>query len=141
MNLWSDVDDSLADPFASAELFWVRQYMVRTQMPGFFAGSFASNGVWRYQEHVAMVRGLGLPRERLLEWQVADGWVPLCEFLDKPVPAELAFPEGNPTTEWAQRVGAIMQEHNARALGNMAIFAALLVAFVSWVAYLAISRA
>jgi len=62
----------------SAELFWARQYMSRSQLPGFFGGSFASNGVWKHQEHIAMVRGLGLPRERLLEWQAADGWAPLC---------------------------------------------------------------
>jgi hypothetical protein len=110
-------------------------------MPGFFAGSFASNGIWRYQEHVAMIRSLALPRERLLEWQAADGWAPFREFLDKPVPAELACPQGNPTTEWMQRVGATMKEHSTRALRNMAIFVALLVAFVSWVTYLATSRA
>lgn len=126
---------TLADMFVSAELFWARQYMSRSQLPGFFGGSFASNGVWVYQEHAAMVRGLGLPRERLLEWQAADGWVPLCEFLDKPVPADIPFPKGNPTTEWMQRVGATMQEHNKRALRNMAAFVALIIALFSWLAY------
>lgn len=108
--------------------------MSRTQLPGFFRGSFASNGVWVYQEHLAMVRGLGLPRKRFLEWTVADGWEPLCDFLGKEVPLE-AFPQGNPTTEWAERVGATMQEHNRRALRNMSIFVAVLVAFASCVGY------
>lgn len=133
--------NTLTDRSTSAELFWARQYMSRTQLPGFFAGSFTSNGVWVYQEHVAMVRGLGLPRERLLEWQAADGWAPLCAFLDKPVPTDIAFPQGNPTTEWAQRVGATMQEHNGRASRNMAIFGTLLIACASWVTYLAIVQA
>jgi len=131
----------LADRLISAELFWARQYMSRTQLPGFFAGSFASNGVWVYQEHIAMVRGLGLPRERLLEWQAADGWEPLCEFLDKPVPTDLSFPKGNPTTEWAQRVGATMREHNGRALRNMAVFSALLSVCISWLVYVAVWKA
>jgi len=124
----------------SAELFWARQYMSRSQLPGFFGGSFASNGVWKHQEHIAMVRGLGLPRERLLEWQAADGWAPLCEFLNKPIPADVPFPKGNPTTEWMQRVGATMQEHNKRALRKMAVFGALVIAFISWLAYVVVRR-
>ena len=128
-------DTVLADRFVSAELFWARGYLGRAQLPGFFSGSFASNGVWKYQEHVAMVRGLGLPRERLLEWQAADGWAPLCEFLDKPVPVDIPFPKGNPTTEFTQRVGATLQEHNKRALRNMAVFGTPVIAFVSWLAY------
>jgi type IV secretory pathway TrbF-like protein len=81
-----------------------------------------------------MVRGLGLPRDRLLEWTAADGWEPLCEFLGKDVPTE-AFPQGNPTTEWVERVGATMQEHNRRAVRNMLVFFAMLIACVSWVGY------
>lgn len=82
-----------------------------------------------------MVRGLGLPSERLLEWSAPDGWEPLCEFLGKPVPDE-PFPNGNPTTEWAQRVGATLMEYNQRAVRNMAITGALVVGLVSWVWYL-----
>jgi hypothetical protein len=97
-------------------------------------GSFASSGVWVYQEHLAMVRGLGLPRERLLEWTAADGWGPLCEFLGKDVPLE-AFPQGNPTTEWVERTGAMMRESNRRAVRNMMIFGTVVVAAVSCIAY------
>jgi hypothetical protein len=131
----------LADGFVSAELFWARQFMSRSQLPGFFGGSFTSNGVWVYQEHIAMVRGLGLPSDRLLEWQAADGWAPLCEFLNKPVPADIPFPKGNPTTEWMQRTGATMQKHNTKALRNMAVFATLVASFFSWLAYAIILRA
>jgi hypothetical protein len=124
----------------SAELFWVRQYTTRTQLPGFFRGSFASSGVWVYQEHLAMVRGLGLPRERLLEWTAADGWGPLCEFLGKDVPLE-AFPQGNPTTEWVERTGAMMRESNRRAVRNMMIFGTVVIAVVSCIAYVVGFRA
>lgn len=43
-----------------------------------------------YIAHYNMVRGM-VPKERLLEWCVDDGWEPLCAFLGKPVPDE-AFP-------------------------------------------------
>lgn len=87
-----------------------------------------------------MIRGLGLPRERLLEWQAADGWEPLCEFLNKAVPADAPFPKGNPTTEWMQRVGATMQEHNKRALRKMAVFGTLTIAVISCLAYVVIGQ-
>jgi hypothetical protein len=49
--------------------------------------------VERYREHLAEVRG-ALPAERLLVWSPKDGWEPLCEFLDVPVPSE-PFPRVN----------------------------------------------
>jgi len=33
----------------------------------------------RYQEHYELVREV-VPQERLLEWEVAEGWDGLCEF-------------------------------------------------------------
>ncbi len=42
-----------------------------------------------------------IPAERLLVFNVADGWEPLCLFLDVPVP-ETPFPRSNPRDEfWA----------------------------------------
>ena len=35
-----------------------------------------------------------VPKERLLVWDVRDGWEPLCKFLNKPVPKK-PFPELN----------------------------------------------
>jgi hypothetical protein len=46
-----------------------------------------------YQEHINHVLGL-IPRERLLQLNVNDGWEPLCVFLRKPVPNE-PFPKVN----------------------------------------------
>ena len=45
-----------------------------------------------------------IPPERLLVFQVADGWEPLCEFLGKPVP-ETAFPNTNPKKEFWEHFG------------------------------------
>lgn len=46
-------------------------------------------------EHHAMIRGL-VPKDRLLEWYIDDGWEPLCKFLGKPVPPpDVPFPHAN----------------------------------------------
>jgi hypothetical protein len=46
-----------------------------------------------YEAWVAFVRNT-VPKERLLEFDVKQGWGPLCEFLGKPVPAS-PFPHIN----------------------------------------------
>ena len=43
-----------------------------------------------------------VPRDRLLVFDVAQGWEPLCRFLGVPVP-ELPFPRVNTTEDWLQR--------------------------------------
>jgi hypothetical protein len=40
-----------------------------------------------------------IPAERLLVFDVTEGWQPPCEFLEVPVPAT-AFPRLNSTEEW-----------------------------------------
>lgn len=51
-----------------------------------------------YERHYDEVRS-GVPPERLLEWRADDGWAPLCERLDLPVPDE-PFPWTNTTAEF-----------------------------------------
>ncbi|KAJ5676850.1 uncharacterized protein N7477_002483 [Penicillium maclennaniae] len=48
----------------------------------FFRGDFPGKGKQVYEEHVAEVRSL-VPKERLLEYNINDGWGPLCEFLEE----------------------------------------------------------
>jgi hypothetical protein len=59
-----------------------------------------------YERHNAAVRAT-VPSSRLLEWNVAQGWEPLCERLEVPVPDE-AFPWTNTTEEFRthNRLGA-----------------------------------
>lgn len=52
-----------------------------------YGPDFASTGKQAYLAHNDKVRSL-VPPGRLLEYHVKDGWKPLCEFLDKPVPDE-----------------------------------------------------
>lgn len=117
------VDWDWCKSWFSADLFWIRQTMSRTMMPRFFRGSLESNGKWVYKQHVAMIKGLGLPKDQFLEWSVEDGWEPLCEFLGKPLPA-IDFPNGNPPKAWAERIARTMKSHHDRAVRNMLIFGA-----------------
>jgi hypothetical protein len=36
------------------------------------------NGKWILGEHSDMIRGM-VPKDRLFEWAVEDGWDPLCQ--------------------------------------------------------------
>lgn len=51
-----------------------------------------------YERHNAEVRAT-IPPERLLEWQVTDGWEPICERLGVPVP-DIPFPRMNTSDEF-----------------------------------------
>jgi hypothetical protein len=56
-------------------------------------------GMERFHEEVKQA----VPADRLLVWSVADGWEPLCEFLELPVP-DTPFPHLNDTEEFKNRV-------------------------------------
>jgi hypothetical protein len=45
-----------------------------------------------------------IPSDRLFIDEVKDGWDPLCQFLDIPVPAE-PFPRSNSRDEFWERLG------------------------------------
>ena len=45
-----------------------------------------------------------IPSERLLVFHVADGWEPLCRFLELPVP-ETEFPHRHPKKEFWEHFG------------------------------------
>jgi Sulfotransferase domain len=71
-------------------------------------GTFASGHAEPRQMIEAMNRHneevqRAIPAERLLVWSVTDGWDPLCEFLELPVPQE-PFPHVNDRTEFLNRV-------------------------------------
>lgn len=47
----------------------------------------------RYEEHMQEVER-HVPKDRLLEMFIAEGWEPLCKFLDVPIP-KVPFPHAN----------------------------------------------
>jgi hypothetical protein len=66
-----------------------------TVWEGTFQGRFADREatIRRFHEHNAQVQR-EIPADRLLVFEVAQGWEPLCEFLEVPVPAT-PFPRLN----------------------------------------------
>lgn len=56
----------------------------------FFKGDFEKNGKQVFSEYYADMHA-AVPPERLLEYHLSEGWEPLCEFLDVPVP-KVPFP-------------------------------------------------
>ncbi len=57
-----------------------------------------------FERHNAEVRRVIAP-DRLLVYEVAEGWAPLCDFLNVPVP-ETAMPHVNSTDDFRARVSA-----------------------------------
>ena len=55
-----------------------------------------------YEAHQARVRDV-IAADRLLVWQLGDGWEPICNALDLPIPNE-PFPRTNSTAEWRTRI-------------------------------------
>jgi hypothetical protein len=54
-----------------------------------------------YERHIANVKR-DIPAERLLVYNVAEGWEPLCRFLEVPVP-QAAFPRTNSRDDFWER--------------------------------------
>lgn len=69
-----------------------------------FNGRFGNRAeaVAVYKAHIANIQRL-VPEDRLLMFNVADGWEPLCNFLGVGVP-DTPFPKTNETAEMKQRI-------------------------------------
>jgi hypothetical protein len=65
-----------------------------------------------------------IPADRLLVWSVSDGWEPLCEFLELPVP-DTPFPHLNDSKVFGERIvdGALLALSEWRARETEAVAA------------------
>jgi hypothetical protein len=81
-----------------------RALVQRVVWDGDFGGRFddAEHAMAVFTEHNDAVRR-EVPADRLLEYEVRQGWGPLCDFLGVPVPDE-PFPRVNDRQEFAERV-------------------------------------
>ncbi|PKS08721.1 hypothetical protein jhhlp_004774 [Lomentospora prolificans] len=86
----------------------------------------------KYREHYALVRRV-TPKERLLEFKLADGWEPLCEFLGKPVP-DTPFPHLNDQAWFDEKASLILKIGATKLLRKIAPFAIipLVIGGVAW---------
>lgn len=116
----------------NADLWWMWHVHQRVLWPCLFKSpSYRSlragvaDGKEIHAEHVAMIRSL-VPPERLLEWKIEDGWIPLCKFLGKDVPKNTPFPRANDAQGFKKRVEADLDGLGMRAMINFGILISLL---------------
>ncbi|PYH68031.1 sulfotransferase family protein [Aspergillus vadensis CBS 113365] len=107
----------------TADAYWLWRLYYTIGYPAMFRGRTTKEGLMKhgkrvYQEHGLMIRGL-VPKERLLEWDVEDGWGPLCEFLGKDTPDE-PFPNTNNPAAFRKHIQSIVQPRVKRGLFNFA---------------------
>ena len=82
----------------------------------FFDGDFERNGKQTYREHYRRVREMARERKmELLDYEIKDGWEPLCKFLGHDVPVG-PFPCGNDKQEVNARIKAIINREIQRLL-------------------------
>jgi hypothetical protein len=109
------------------------QRMIGRIWDGMFQGRFEDRAfaIDAFNRHNEQVRR-DLPADRLLVYEVSQGWGPLCAFLGVPVPEGKPFPHLNDAAEFRARIerGARV----VRTIGYAAIGAAALVVMLIAVA-------
>ena len=90
----------------------------------FFHG-FEENGKAVYIAQYQAVRKM-VPKERLLEWRVDEGWGPICEFLGHDVPP-CSFPNGNDEVATKQRMRQLKIHEMRLACRKLAVVVAVVV--------------
>jgi hypothetical protein len=92
----ASVDAPWASYIAMMQEMWQRSGLIQGEDTTL---EFMSAAVRRYNDEVQQV----VPPERLLVWTPRDGWDPLCDFLELPVP-DMPFPCVNDSSEFAGRI-------------------------------------
>lgn len=101
-----------------------------------FQGDFENRGKEVFKSHYDLVRQL-VPQERLLEYDVGQGWEPLCRFLSEDIP-EMPFPHTNNAKDFQ----AGIRGRNNRKLRDAIVKAVTFVLFLAcvWMTFGYISR-
>jgi hypothetical protein len=98
---------------------------------GMFHGRFEdkAHAIEVFNRHNAEVKRV-VPPDRLLVYEVKEGWAPLCAFLGVPVPEGKPFPHVNDAEEfrsWIRRASLTVRALAYAALGIAALMIAWLV--------------
>jgi hypothetical protein len=92
----------------------VKEFITKTVLDEFGDGiDDRARMVAAFEKHVADVKK-AIPKGRLLVFEVSQGWKPLCDFLDVPVPST-PFPRLNSREEMAAMMAAARAQEGARA--------------------------
>lgn len=104
-----------------------------------FSGDFEGKGKDVYRAHYSLVRQL-VPPEQLLEYDVSQGWEPLCKFLGEEVPnaREMPFPYYGSTSDFLKG----MRKKNRRRMREMTVKATAFVLAIAcvWILFGYLSR-
>jgi hypothetical protein len=89
----------------------VLEFAKQTINEGHFQGKFLDKEFMEkvYNEHNEEVKNY-VPGNKLLVFDVCEGWKPLCEFLDVEIPVE-SLPHTNKKEDFAVMIGELMQGH------------------------------
>ena len=85
------------------------------QVLGWFGGDIHDRDfmVDFFRRHTEAVVA-GVPKDRLLVFDVAEGWAPLCRFLDVPIPGT-PYPRENSTAQFQARTAGVADPAEVRA--------------------------
>jgi len=97
-------------------------------------GRVPQHGKQWYEEHNQMIRDM-VPADQLLEYNVKQGWTPLCKFLGKEAPKE-PFPRVNDKEEFQRGMIEFRLQIHAylkdKIRKSLAVLSIALVGFLSW---------
>ena len=98
---------------------------------GTFHGRFADRAyaIEVFQQHIVEVKQV-VPAERLLVYDVQEGWEPLCRFLGVPVPEGKPFPHLNDTRQFQQVMRQRVRLATLMTLGLVMVGVLLFVTFI-----------
>jgi hypothetical protein len=101
---------------------------------GTFQGRFEDKpfAIEVFNRHNEQVRRV-VPADRLLIYEVREGWGPLCAFLGIPVPDGKPFPHLNDAAEFRSRIVWAARIVRAAGYSIAAIIALILVGLASWI--------
>lgn len=85
---------------------WMRQTFLQDQFDACFANKAIVERIF-YQHHKEVIKLV--PSDKLLVYEVKDGWQPLCEFLDLPIPKQV-FPHLNKKEDFHEMVDGMLQK-------------------------------
>ena len=114
----------------------MREYMRMLDLiiwNGMFDGRFEdkTHAIGVFNRHNEQVRRV-VPAERLLVYDVRDGWAPLCSFLGVPVPEGKPFPRLNDAREFRSRTDRVALRVRTIAYSVLTILAILLAGLLKY---------
>ncbi|TVY18194.1 hypothetical protein LARI1_G003136 [Lachnellula arida] len=109
--------------------------MLKKCFETFFEGDFPNRGKAIFHKHYEEIRGL-VPADNLLEYNVTQGWGPLCDFLGTPKPTD-DFPRSNNVESFVSRCKSRNRRQIANGLLRYLVIGLCLALPLSLIMYLA----